>query len=182
MTFLDKCTTKVDSVIMVGPSLQRTIRGLAFCSASCFLSNFFLCDIIYRGENYICLEQGYQATKAIICNDNEALRIIKGTTDQVLMKRTGQKINTNEEWEYNKIRVMEELLFSKFRQNKRIFFLLLNTRPLYLIESTMDRFWGSGCIIGTIALEEGCWTGQNHLGKMLMYVRNILAMELEHGK
>ena len=83
MNFYDKCTTKTENVIMVGPSLQRTIRGLVFCSASCFLSNFCLCDITYRGEKYNCLEQGYQATKAIICNDDAALRIIMGTVDQV---------------------------------------------------------------------------------------------------
>ena len=182
MNFYDKCRTKTEDITIVGPSLQRTIRGLAFSSEGCFLSNFYVCNVLYRGEKYNCLEQGYQATKAIICGDNEALRIIMGTDDQVLMKRTGKRISTNEEWETNKMRVMEDLLFCKFRQNQRIYFLLLNTRQLYLIESTLDTFWGSGCMIGTIALEEGCWTGQNHLGKMLMYVREILANELEHKK
>ena len=74
--------------------------------------------------------------KSIICNDDNVLRIIMGPIDQVLMKRTGQGIETNEEWETTKMRIMEELLFSKCRQNKSIYFLLLNTRLLYLIEST----------------------------------------------
>ena len=151
MNFNLKCTTKADSVTIVGPSLQRTIRGLAFCSANCFLSNFFLCDFHYRGEAHICLEQGYQRTKAIICTDDKALHIIMGTRVQVLMKHTKQKIQTSEESEYNKVRVMENLLFCKFRQNQRISFLLINTRPLYLIVSTMDRFWGAGCMIGKIS-------------------------------
>ena len=177
-----KCTTKSEKVTMVGPSLQRTIRGLAFCSAGCFLSNFYVCNISYRGENYCCLEQGYQATKARICNDLEALKIIMENTDQVLIKRTGGRISRNQEWERSKMRVMEELLFCKFRQNQRIYYLLLNTRPLYLIESTLDNFWGAGCMIGTISLEEGCWTGLNHLGRILMYVRETLARELEFEK
>ena len=89
---------------------------------------------------YNCLEQGYQTRKAIICGDVEALRVIMGTESQILMKHTGQKIIVTEEWERNKIRVMEELLFSKFRQNKRLYYLLLNTRPLNLIEGTLDTF------------------------------------------
>ena len=80
------------------------------------------------------------------------------------------------------MRVMEDLFFSKFRQNQRLYFLLLNTRPLHLIESTVDTFWGAGCMIGTVAIEEGCWTAQNHLGRMLMYVRDTLAREIEYEK
>ena len=101
------------------------------------------------------------------------------TESQVLMKITDHKINTTEGWENSKLQVMEELLFSKFRENEKIYFLLLNMRPLNLIESTLDDFWGAGCKIGTIALKEGIWKGNNHLGKMLMYVRDILARELE---
>ena len=106
-----------------------------------------------------------------------ALRIILETDSQVLMKIMGQKIKTNEQWENCKIQVMEELLFCKFRQNQNLYFLLLNTRPHNLIEATLDNFWGAGCKIGSIALKEGIWKGINHLGKMLVYVRNILARD-----
>ena len=167
---------------MVGPSLQKTCRGLAFCSENSFLSNFYKCEIQYRGQIYNCLEQGYQAMKARICKDEIALRVILGTDSQLLMKRTGQKIKTTHEWESSKMRIMEELLFSKFRQNKKLYFLLLNTRPQNLIEGTLDTFWGAGCRIGSIALEEGIWTGQNHLGRMLMYIRDIFARELDAGR
>ena len=182
LNFFDKCRRKAERIIMVGPSLQKTVRGLAFCSANSFLSNFYICQINYRGQLYNCLEQGYQAMKARICRDDIALGTIMNTDSQILMKRTGQKISTTEEWESNKIRMMEELLFSKFRQNKRLYYLLLNTRPHNLIEGTLDTFWGAGCRIGSIALEEGIWTGQNHLGKMLMYIRGIFAREIESGK
>ena len=49
MTYFDKCKTKAERFHMVGPSLQRTVKGLAFCSAARFLSNFYLCEIRYRG-------------------------------------------------------------------------------------------------------------------------------------
>ena len=77
---------------------------------------------------------------------------------------------------------MEELLFCKFRQNKPLYYSLLNTRPMFLIESTLDDFWGSGCNFGSIALEEGCWEGRNNLGVLLVKVRNVLVHELEIGQ
>ena len=132
-----------------------------------------------EGENYNCLEQDYQARKAIICGEDVALKVIMDTNSQVLMKITGQNIRVNEKWENSKIQVMEELLFCKFRQNQNLYFLLLNTRPHYLIEANLDNFWGAGCKIGTIALEEGIWVGKNHLGRMLMYLRDIFARELD---
>ena len=182
MDCYDKCRTKSGKFISVGPSLHKTCRSLAFYSEACFLSNLYKCTIDYRGDTYICLEQGYQARKVIICGDENALKIIMETDSQVQMKITGQRICTNNTWENSKLQVMEELLFCKFRQNKSLYFLLLNTRPLYLIESTLDNFWGAGCKLGTVALEEGIWKGNNHLGRMLMYVQDILAKELEENK
>ena len=179
LTFEEKCRFKSGKIISVGPSLQKTKRGLAFCSEASFLSNFYRCNIVYRGETYICLEQAYQARKAMICSDSGALKIIMETDCQVLMKITGQKITTTTQWDNCKLQVMEELLFCKFRQNLKLYYLLLNTRPHKLIESTLDNFWGAGCKIGTIALEEGIWIGKNHLGQMLVYVRDILARENE---
>ena len=70
----------------------------------------------------MCLEQGCQAQKAIICGENEALRISKETESQVLMKITDHKINTTEGWEKSKLQVMEELLFSKFRETRKSIF------------------------------------------------------------
>ena len=68
------------------------------------------------------------------------------------MKREGAKIETTAYGEANKLEVMEDLLFCKFKQNKQLYYSLLNTRPLKLIEATIDKFWGSGCLLGSIAL------------------------------
>ena len=87
------------------------------------------------------------------------------TESQVLMKITDHKINTTEGWENSKLQVMEELLFSKFRENEKIYFLLINMRPLNLIESTLDNFWGAGCKIGTIDPQRGNLEGEQSFGK-----------------
>ena len=95
------------------------------------------------------------------------------------MKRIGSKIQTDSHWEEIKLKVMEDLVYAKFKQNKTLYYSLLNTRPMDLIEATTDGFWGANSTLGSTALEEGSWTGQNHLGKILMKIRNHFARELE---
>ena len=74
---------------------------------------------------------------------------------------------------------MEEHLWAKFRQNKKLYFLLMNTRPYDLIECTMNTCCGAGCMMGTIALEEGVWEGANHLGRMLVFIRKRFEVEMD---
>ena len=166
---------------MVGLSLQKKPFGLAFFSIQCFLSNFYGCEIRFRGRTYTCLEQAYQCTKALL-NDDSAFAKIYKTDSPALMKTWGGQISVNNHWDEHKLQIMEDLLFCKFEQNKQLYYSLLNTRPHYLIESTLDFFWGSGCKLGSIALEEGCWEGQNHLGNLLVRVRYCLVRRLEIGQ
>ena len=179
---LTSLTTKANNVIMVGPSLQKTPYGLAFFSIQSFLSNFYKCNIFFQGKCFNSLEQGYQCTKAKIYEDRLAYDNIYKADSPAYMKQRGSEIRVDERWQNLKLRVMEDLLFAKFRQNKKLYYSLLNTRPMDLIESTLDVFWGAGCILGSIALEEGCWDGQNHLGRLLMKVRSSFVRELEIGQ
>ena len=179
LSLLQKCTTYSGKTIMVGPSLQKTPLGLAFYSKNCFLSNFYRCSFYFKGESYTCSEQAYQGVKAKIYRDEQAFTEIKKTDSPALMKRIGGQVQTCEHWEQIKLQVMEDILTAKFSQIKELYYSLLNTRPLELIEATLDEFWGANAILGSIALEEGCWVGQNHLGKILMKVRNNLLQALE---
>ena len=181
LTKADKCHTNSERVIMVGPSIQKKPFGLAFFSIQCFLSNFYRCELRFRGRIYSCLEQAYQCTKALL-NDESAFARIFDSNSPAEMKRWGGQITVNDQWENHKLQIMEDLLFCKFEQNKQLYYSLLNTRPHFLIESTLDNFWGSGCKFGSIALEEGCWEGQNHLGNLLIRVRNHFVRKLEIGQ
>ena len=176
---LDKTKTNPSKVIMVGPSLQKTPYGLAFYSVSSFLSNFYPCQIHFRNQCYISLEQGYQCSKAEICEDREAYHAILKAKTPSQMKSIGKEIQTNDHWEEIKLRVMEDLVYAKFKQNEKLYYSLMNTRPLNLIEATLDEFWGANCVLGSIALEEGSWKGLNHLGEILMKIRAHFAKELE---
>ena len=174
--------TNSNPTIMVGPALQKTPFGLAFYSHQSFLSNFHSCKISFRNQIFTCLEQGYQCTKAELCDDWVAYDQILKMTSPVDMKRAGAKIETTAFWESHKLEVMEDLLFCKFRQNKQLYYSLLNTRPLSLIEATSDVFWGAGCFLGSTALEEGSWQGENNLGKLLKKVRDFFVNKLELGQ
>ena len=181
LTIHEKRRTNSGRVIMVGPSLQKTPYGLAFYSSDCFLSNFYKCNLTFREISYTCLEQAYQCTKALL-NDRSAFDEIYEATSQAEMKRLGKLIQTNDNWEKHKLQIMEDLLYCKFEQNKQLYYSLLNTRPMLLIEATLDNFWGAGCKFGSIALEEGCWEGQNHLGRLLIRIRDYFVRRLEIGQ
>ena len=178
LTDSQKCRTNSGCAIMVGLSIQKTPFGLAFFSIQCFLSNFYRCQIRFRGRTYICLEQAYQCTKALLVDASAFARIFKSSSPAE-MKRWGGQITVNDHWETHKLQIMEDLLLCKFEQNRQLYYSLLNTRPHLLIESTLDVFWGAGCKFGSIALEEGCWEGQNHLGRLLVRVRDYLVRKLE---
>ena len=146
LTLAEICRTKSNNVITVGPSLQKTPRGSAFYSNNCFLCNFYKWNITFRRQDYTSLEQGYQCTKAELCHDRIAYNAILNANTTADMKEIGGNIRTNKNWEKYKIAVVEDLLFAKFAQNKDLYYSLLNTRPHQLIEATLDKFWGAGCV------------------------------------
>ena len=168
--------TRID---MVGPCLQRTRKGLAFLTEKCFLSNFYKCNVRYNGYDYKTSEHCWQAQKAIICNDPVALASIKTAKEPLDAKRIGDQIVENEHWRRIKIEKMKDILQHKFRQNKDLYYKLINTRPHHLIEASFDGFWGAGCNLYSQALIDGTWTGKNTLGCILVDVRTDLIREEE---
>ena len=178
LSLAEKARTRAQHVVMVGHSLQKLNYGLGFFSSNCFLSNFFECEVVCRNVSYRTLEHGYQARKAEICRDERAYHEIRRARFPAEAKRVGGRIKTTVEWDRQKLDVMVELLFCKFRQNRTLYFQLLNTRPHDLFECTTCEFWGTGCKLRSIMLEERSWTGANHLGRMLMHVRSVLVKEM----
>ena len=86
--------------------------------------------------------QAYQGVKAKIYRDEQAFTEIINTDSLALMKRIGGRVQTCEHWERVKLQVTEDILTAKFSQMKELYYSLLNTRPLELIEATLDEFWG----------------------------------------
>jgi len=131
-----------------------------------FLSNFYLCDILYRDVTFPALENAYQAAKYAGEDWAEVfLQFAQMTPGKAKWK--GRKLALREDWDKIKLEVMEELLRIKFSQVdlKR---LLLITGELELMEGNhwQDNFWGS------CSCEKCGNKGLNHLGKLLMKLRS----------
>lgn len=125
-----------------------------------FLSNFWSCYILYDEEMFPSVENAYQAAKCADKSDHYYFRNCKASE----AKRKGQIIVPRGDWERVKLDVMYELVRQKFTEYPILGDLLRNT-PGELQEGNWwgDTFWGT--VNGK---------GQNHLGKILMRVRNEL--------
>lgn len=126
-----------------------------------FLSNFWPVTILFQGILYPSVEHAYQAAKTDILE--ERLTIAKAPSASVA-KRLGRRVTMRHDWESIKLDVMLDLLRRKFARPelKRM---LQATAPDELVEGNRwrDTFWGVDLDLG--------W-GENHLGKLLMKVRD----------
>lgn len=129
-----------------------------------FLSNMYEAPVIYQGITYRNSESAYQAQK----NPSEIQKFI-GITGYAA-KKLGRKITMRPDWDLVKLQIMKEIVFAKFSQNTDIRQKLLATNDATLIEGNYwhDCFWG---------VCDG--KGENHLGKILMQIREELRKDGE---
>lgn len=133
-----------------------------------FLSNFYPATV-YAGRSaiaYPTVEHAFQAMKTD--DPNKRLEISRLATPGE-SRKVGRTLVLRPDWEQVKFSVMEELLRQKFAAGTTLADLLLATGEAKLIEGNTwgDKTWG--CV-----LIEGRWQGQNHLGRMLMGIRDEL--------
>lgn len=124
-----------------------------------FLSNFYPSIVEFEGHVYPTVENAYQAAKCENINDRKQFLNIKPGH----AKRLGAKIKRKNWFDIN-IEIMKQLLTKKFSDQK-LREKLLATGNNELIEGNNwnDIFWG---VCNGI--------GENHLGKLLMQVREEL--------
>jgi N-glycosidase YbiA len=126
-----------------------------------FLSNFYMHPVKLDGVIYPSSEHGYQAAKTL---DPAQREIIRTCSTPGQAKRAGKKVSLRPDWESVKLQVMEDLVRQKFN-SPGLKELLLSTNNDELVEGNAwgDTYWG---------VCNG--RGQNHLGKILMKVRQEL--------
>ena len=126
-----------------------------------FLSNFWSCYIWYIDEWYPSVENAYQAAKMKHPTDRKAFVNIKASEAKKLGKILVMKPN----WDELKLGVMHSLVLEKFKTHDDLRKRLAATEDAELQEGNWwgDRYWG------TVNGE-----GENHLGKILMRVRDEL--------
>lgn len=130
-----------------------------------FLSNFWPVDVPVvwwpTGKMFVTttVEHAYQACKARDFEDFK--RVLEAPSPQ-RAKSLGRHVRMRPEWDYLKLGIMTKFLHWKFSRPD-LAAKLQATYPAQLIEGNWwgDRFWG---------VYKG--VGENHLGKLLMSIRD----------
>eukprot|EP00929_Paragymnodinium_shiwhaense_P107528 TRINITY_DN7366_c0_g1_i1.p1 TRINITY_DN7366_c0_g1~~TRINITY_DN7366_c0_g1_i1.p1 ORF type:complete len:408 (-),score=41.76 TRINITY_DN7366_c0_g1_i1:762-1985(-) len=129
-----------------------------------FLSNFFPCrsSVQFESDLYPTSEHAYQAAKLEDATLREPFTV-DGSLAQASpldAKRKGGKLKVRGGWDSMKVKVMEEIVRSKFQRDVSLAAKLLATGAQKIVEGhTGDKFWGGKA---------------NHLGNILMKVRSEL--------
>lgn len=124
-----------------------------------FLSNFWPVDIIFEDFVYPSVEHAYQAAKT---TNSLFRKAIRRATSPRIAKRLGRTVPIRSDWDEIKLSVMRDLLRQKFKGGT-LHTRLRETVDVQLIEGNYwgDTFWG---------VCKG--KGENHLGKLLMEIRD----------
>lgn len=127
-----------------------------------FLSNFWMCRIVFEGKTWPSSEHCFQAMKTL---DPSERHEILHAEKPGQAKRLGKKVKMRPDWEKIKIEMMYQIVLAKFTQNRSLGLGLVATGDAELIEGNNwgDVFWG---------VCQG--RGRNELGKILMKVRKEL--------
>lgn len=132
-----------------------------------WLSNFEPVLVRYEGVNYPSVEHAYMSAK----NDDVfwKLKCSSGDFSPGEIKKLSRDINLVENWDDIKLDVMKICLEQKFKQEP-FKTKLINTGDSHIQEGNWwnDKFWG-------VCLKTG--KGENHLGKMIMEIRDVLVLE-----
>jgi len=133
----------------------------AFRDGHAYLSNFYPSSVQLDGITYRTVEHAFQAAKTL---DKKQRIVIEQMATPQEAKRFGRAIELRENWDEIKFEIMRVLLAQKF-EDRRLRAKLLKTHPRLLIEGNRwgDTIWG---------MDLRTWEGQNHLGELLMAIRD----------
>ena len=126
-----------------------------------FLSNFWPVNVTYGDIDFPSVEHAYQALKTTDHSERERIATLRTAKEA---KAAGYKVELRKHWDMVRVPLMKILLDKKFSDPdlKRA---LIMTYPIYLEETNRwgDAFWG---------VFNG--EGENHLGRLLMEIREDL--------
>lgn len=128
-----------------------------------FLSNFYIVPVRWDNRVYTSSEAAFQSAKTLDPTIRE--QFAEMTPSEA--KRRGRKVVLRDDWESVKDKVMRDVVTAKFVQHPELAIKLLDTGDATLLEgnSWHDTYWG---------VDEHTLKGQNHLGKILMDIRDKL--------
>lgn len=140
---------------------MKEIKG--FQGSYRFLSNFYPFQVTFEGLTYQSSEAAFQAQKTL--DEESRARFTRlNAREARTLGRDKQKTKIRADWDDIKLNVMYKILREKF-SHQSCKSMLLETGDVHLEETNYwhDTFWG---------VYNG--VGWNHLGKLLMIVRDEL--------
>jgi ribA/ribD-fused uncharacterized protein len=166
---------------------MHQIKGMTlFFGAEDALSNWHPCRFEYRGRQFSSVEQFMMYAKAMLFEDRRVAAAVLASQDPRSQKKLGREVKGFDDavWVERRESIVTVGCREKFRQNPPLAAALLATGDTMLVEaSPFDRIWGAGVAWNDPRiLEQSRWPGTNLLGKALMRVRDILAMEMREPR
>lgn len=171
---LEKLPQDLSARISCEKSDNKTLAFGGILSEHSPFSNWFNCDMKYKGHNFHSVEQAYQYAKAIQFNDNSTALKLQYAQTPSDAKQLGWKVSgfKKAEWENIQDGVMKELLMLKF-SDPVLARELRSTGTKVLVEAGLDEHYAAGLrFTSKSILVSAEWKGENMLGKLLCDVRS----------
>lgn len=133
---------------------------------------FYACEITVFGEKHQSSEHAYQLSKALRAGSLDVAEKIRNAKSALEAKRFGSTVKDPNDWDTQKLEVMEEIVSEKAEQVKafreRIEKCENNT---IFAEATHDAFWGTGLDPeATEHTDPNKWPGSNKLEQIVKKV------------
>ena len=100
------------------------------------------------------------------------------TKSPYAIKRIGNNVVANKEWDESKTGIMRDILLHKFASSQQLQKVLRGTGNKPLLEATTDKFWGAGVPLHKIEFHMKSLPGGNVLGRLLEELRSNLPQSL----
>ena len=158
--------------------LQKETRaGLTFTGEASVMSSIHLQEIMYEGHHYKSSEHLYQYLKGDHNGAPKRVidRIVNAPTGNLAFQE-GKRIQEVPSWKKAELPLMKKVQNIKFTMQEENKKKLLDTFPLDLIFACPEFFWGGGEPFGDEAYTRGFYSGRNHLGVILMEIRDSLRL------
>jgi len=125
---------------------------------------------------YPTVEHFFQVQKAINFGDKEIEEKMMKTPSAKAVKALGKKVKNfiKEDWDSKRLEIMTRGVRAKFVQHPEIQKTLMDTGSKQIGEAdARDSFWAIGTSENTeVSKDPAKWKGQNHLGKIMMALRD----------
>lgn len=153
-------TEKMNDVVAFGEVAKLAPSIMVFRGEYEFLSNMYPCDININGTVYPCAETAFQAIKCALPEEAKKIAKLPGLE----AKNLGRRIKMRADWNSYRLVAMNDIVTAKFMQHPDLMKKLKAISGDIVENNTWgDKFWG---VCNGV--------GENHLGKILMDLRDFL--------